>query len=160
MNGPERSQAGKRVTLLQTGLRLLLGALLLGTGTAHLTVAREEFQAQVPRWVPLPLDLVVVGSGLAELALGGALVALPRYRTTVGWVVAAFFVAIFPGNIAQYVNRIDAFGLNSDLARALRLPFQAVLVAWALWSTGAWQQWRAGRGRAESERNTPLHGRR
>lgn len=133
------------VSWFQTGFRLLLGVVLLGAGVAHLTVARAEFQAQVPRWVPLPTDLVVVASGLVELALGGALVALPRYRTTVGWLVAAFFVAIFPGNIAQYVNRVDAFGLNSDLARALRLPFQPVLVAWALWSTGAWQAWRRSR---------------
>jgi uncharacterized membrane protein len=137
---PERP--GEHVSRFQTSFRLLLGALLLSAGAAHLTVARAEFQAQVPRWVPLPTDLVVIGSGLVELALGGALVALPRYRTAVGWLVAAFFVAIFPGNIAQYVNRVDAFGLNSDLARALRLPFQPVLVAWALWSTGAWQAWR------------------
>lgn len=133
------------VSRFQTPFRLLLGALLLSAGAVHLTVARAEFQAQVPRWVPLPTDLVVIGSGLVELTLGGALVALPRYRTAVGWLVAAFFVAVFPGNIAQYLNRVDAFGLNSDLARALRLPFQPVLVAWALWSTGAWQAWRRGR---------------
>jgi uncharacterized membrane protein len=135
----------ERTGLVQNGLRLLLGAVLLATGTAHLTVARSEFRAQVPRWLPLPVDLVVVGSGLVELGLGGALVALPRYRTLVGWVVAAFFVAIFPGNISQYLNRIDAFGLNSDRARGLRLLLQPVFVAWALWSTGAWQAWRAGR---------------
>lgn len=93
----------------------------------------------MPRWLPLPTDLVVVGSGLVELALGGALIALTRYRTAVGWIVVAFFVAIFPGNISQYVERIDAFGLNSDRARAIRLLFQPVLVAWALWATGAWQ---------------------
>ncbi len=128
--------------------RLLLGAALLFAGTAHLTWARMEFQAQVPRWLPLPTDLVVVGSGLVELALGAALIALPRYRAAVGWIVAAFFVAIFPGNIAQYVEGIDAFGLNSDRARAIRLVFQPLLVAWALWATGAWQVTRnAGRQR-------------
>ena len=76
---------------------------------------------------------------------GGALITLSRYPTTVGWIVAAFFVAIFPGNISQYVNRIDAFGLNSDQARALRLLFQPVLVLWALWTTGAWRATRGGR---------------
>ena len=126
-------------SVVQTAGRLLLGAALLFAGTSHLTWLRTEFQAQVPRWLPLSADLVVLVSGLVELALGGALIALARYRTTVGWIVAAFFVVIFPGNIAQYVDRIDAFGLNSDRARAIRLLFQPVLVAWALWATGAWQ---------------------
>ncbi len=80
-----------------------------------------------------------MASGLVELALGAALIVLVRYRVAVGFLVAAFFVAVFPGNIAQYVNGIDAFGLNSDRARAIRLLFQPVLVAWALWATGAWQ---------------------
>ena len=79
---------------------------------------------------------------MVELALGGALVALPKQRVTVGWVVAAFFVAIFPGNISQLVTRTDAFGLDSDRARAIRLLFQPLLVVWALWSTGAWRAWR------------------
>lgn len=116
----------------------MLGATLLLTGTGHLTFLRKDFQAQVPRWLPLPVDLVVVLSGLVELALGGALITLPRKRTTIGWIVAAFFVAIFPGNLSQYANHIDAFGLNTDQARGFRLLFQPVLVVWALWSTGAW----------------------
>jgi len=132
----------KRTSVVQTTLRLLLGAALLFAGTSHLTWSRTEFQAQVPRWLPLPADLVVVASGFVELALGGALVALSRYRTIVGWIVAVFFVAIFPGNISQYANRIDGFGLDSDRARAIRLLFHPILVAWALWSTGAWQAWR------------------
>ena len=130
--------------MAQTALRLLLGANLLFAGTAHLTKARREFRAQVPRSLPLSADLVVVVSGYAELALGGALIALPRHRKGVGRIVAAFFVAVFPGNIAQYINHADAFGLDSDAARAVRLLFQPVLVAWALWATDAW---RAGRAR-------------
>lgn len=129
----------------RTIFRLLLGANLLLAGASHLSWARVEFLAQVPRWLPLDADLVVVLSGVVELTLGAALIVARRRRAAVGWIVAAFFVAIFPGNIAQYVNRVDAFGLNSDLARALRLPFQPVLVAWALWSTGAWQAWRRSR---------------
>ena len=137
MPTPRLSPASERTRTVQTALRLLLGAALIFAGTSHLTGSRLEFQAQVPRWLPLPVDLVVVGSGLAELALGGALLALGRYRTAVGWLVAAFFVAIFPGNVAQYLNRVDAFGLDSDAARAARLLFQPVLVAWALFATGA-----------------------
>lgn len=103
---------------------------------AHLTCARDEFRAQVPRWLPLPADPVVVASGFVELVLGGALVALPRHRKILGWIAAAFFVAVVPGNTSQYVECIDAFGLDSDRARAIRLLFQPVLVAWALWATG------------------------
>jgi len=88
---------------------------------------------------------VVVASGVVEVSLGIALIALHRYRVPVGWITAAFFVAIFPGNISQYVNGVDAFGLTTDQARLIRLFFQPVLVAWTLWSTGAWQAWRAHR---------------
>jgi uncharacterized membrane protein len=132
-------------TLPQTILRILLGLALLFAGTGHLTFARAEFLAQVPKWVPLDGDLVVVLSGVVELALGAALVALSKQRVLVGWTVAAFFVAIFPGNISQYVNRVDAFTLNTDTARFVRLFFQPVLVALALWSTGAWQAFRQRR---------------
>ncbi len=138
----ENNNHDGKVSGVQTFFRLLLGALLLFSGMSHLTVARVEFLAQVPRWVPLNADLVVVLSGIAEIVLGGALIVLRRWRGTVGWAVAAFFVLIFPGNVSQYINGIDAFGLNSDRARAIRLAWQPLLVIWALWSTGAWHAWR------------------
>ncbi|MFM8915842.1 MAG: hypothetical protein ACKOFY_06280 [Candidatus Limnocylindrus sp.] len=114
-----------------------LGLLLLGAGTSHLTSGRLAFQAQVPTWLPLDPDFVVLASGVVEILLGVALLLLWRARAQVGLVVALFFVAIFPGNINQFVERIDAFGLNTDLARGVRLLFQPVLVLWALWATGA-----------------------
>lgn len=132
-----------QTTVIQMLARLTTGIALLSTGTAHLTFAREEFQAQVPLWVPLDADLVVILSGIAELALGAMLVGLPKYRATVGWLTAIFFIAIFPGNISQYVNGIDAFGLDTDRARFIRLFFQPVFVFVALWSTGAWEAFRA-----------------
>lgn len=116
--------------------RWLLGTALALAGLAHLTVAREEFQAQVPDWFPLDDDLTVVASGVIEVGLGAAFVALPRHRRLVGALMAAFFVAIFPGNVAQYVEGTDAFGLTSDRARFVRLFFQPVLVVWALWAGG------------------------
>ncbi|MDD9207535.1 DoxX family membrane protein [Georgenia sp. 10Sc9-8] len=131
--------------MARTAGRLALGAVLSSAGVSHLTVARDEFQAQVPRWVPLSPDLVVVASGVVEVVLGVALLVTPRrYRWVLGWVVAGFFVAIFPGNIAQYVEGTDRFGLDADRARAVRLVFQPVLVLWALWSTGAWRDRRRG----------------
>jgi len=111
--------------------------MLAFAGITHLTVARKEFRAQVPEWVPVDEDLVVLGSGVAEITLGTALIALPKRRVAVGLAVAAFFIAIFPGNISQYVTRTSAFSLNTDRARFVRLFFQPLLVAWALWGTGA-----------------------
>jgi len=122
---------------MRTFARLLLGAVLAFAGVSHLTFARGEFQAQVPRSIPVDEDVTVVVSGIVEIALGAALIALPRQRRVVGLVVAAFFVAVFPGNIAQYLNQADGFGLDTDRARFLRLFFQPVLVVWALWSTDA-----------------------
>ena len=117
--------------------QVALGVMLVSAGVSHLTVSRVEFQAQVPTWLPLDPDFVVISSGIVEILLGLALITLWPLRKRVGLVTALFFVAIFPGNINQLVNGIDAFGLNSDSARATRLLFQPVLVLWALWSTGA-----------------------
>lgn len=104
-----------------------------------------EFQAQVPNLLKDNADFVVVASGVVEIALGTALLVLWRYRVVVGWIVAAFFVAVFPGNVSQYLNGIDAFGLDSDTARLVRLFFQPLLVVWALWYTGAWRARKAKR---------------
>jgi uncharacterized membrane protein len=125
--------------VIRRGFQVLLGLALGYAGIGHLTTSRQEFQAQVPNLLKDYADFVVVASGVVEIALGLALVGLWKYRVQVGWVVAVFFVAIFPGNISQYVNGVDAFGLDSDTSRLVRLFFQPVLVVWALWSTGAWQ---------------------
>jgi uncharacterized membrane protein len=126
-------------SLLRTIGRVLFGVALAFAGTTHLTVARAEFVAQVPTWLPLPADFVVVASGVVEIVLGLSLILLPRWRVVVGFVVAAFFIAIFPGNVSQWVTGTDAFGLNSDTARFIRLFFQPVLVVGVLWATAAWR---------------------
>lgn len=116
--------------------RIALGAFLITAGIGHLTFARKEFQAQVPEWVPLDKDDTVVYSGVAEIALGTAMIATPKkYRKNMGRIVAGFFAAVFPGNIAQYKNRRDSFGLNTDNQRLGRLFMQTPLIAWALKST-------------------------
>jgi uncharacterized membrane protein len=130
--------------LIRTAFQWVLGAALTYAGITHLTTSRTEFQAQVPTWVPLDADFVVIASGVVEILLGLSLIFLFKYRTRIGWITAAFFVAIFPGNISQYINGIDAFGLNTDQARLNRLFFQPLLVIWALWSTGAWKSYRGG----------------
>jgi len=122
--------------LIRKLTQILLGATLIYTGTLHLTTSRMTFQAQVPTWVPFSPDFVVLASGVVEISLGLALISLQR-RREVGIATALFFIAIFPGNISQYINHIDAFGLDSDRARGIRLLFQPLLVLWALWGTGA-----------------------
>jgi uncharacterized membrane protein len=124
------------MNFMRKATQILLGATLMYTGTLHLTTRRLEFQAQVPPWAPFTPDFIVLASGVVEIALGLSLISLQR-RRAVGIATAAFFIAIFPGNISQFVNGIDAFGLNDDRARAIRLLFQPLLVLWALWSTTA-----------------------
>jgi uncharacterized membrane protein len=120
--------------------RWALAVVLLIAGVGHF-VSTEAFTAQVPTWLPWTEAIVYV-SGVVEIGLAAALILARRRRATVGWIVAAFFVVVFPGNISQLVTQTDAFGLDTDLARVVRLFFQPVLVVWALWSTGAWRAWR------------------
>ncbi len=123
-------------SVARTAARLLLGAAMVGAGVLHLTIQRQEFQAQVPDWFPVDEDLTVLASGVAEIALGAAFVALPRKRRLIGGLLAAFFVVIFPGNIAQYLEGTDAFGLDTDRKRLVRLFFQPLLVLLALFGGG------------------------
>lgn len=120
----------------QNVARLALGTFMSFAGTSHLTFARDDFQAQVPDWFPMNKDLVVLGSGIAEIALGASLLALPKQRRLTGVALAAFYTAIFPGNIGQYAERKDAFGLDTDGRRLGRLFGQPALIAAALWAAG------------------------
>ena len=128
--------------LMKKVSQVLLGIALAYAGFKHLTSSRLEFQAQVPSVLQSQADFIVLASGVVEIALGVALMLAWRYRVQVGWVVGLFFVAVFWGNISQYLNGVDAFGLNSDRSRFVRLLFQPLLVMWALWSTGAWRSYR------------------
>ena len=127
------------MTYLKSLAQIALGAFLLSAGISHLGSNRTEFLAQVPTWLPLDADFVVVASGLVEITLGVLLITtalvFKKYRRQVGLITGIFFILIFPGNINQYVNQIDAFGLDTDTKRLIRLFFQPPLVIWALWST-------------------------
>jgi len=122
--------------------QIVLGAALTYAGIGHLTTNRLTFRAQVPTLFKGYEDFVVLASGVVEIALGLSLILLWKYRVQIGWLVTIFFTAVFWGNISQYINKVDAFGLNSDRARFIRLLFQPLLVAWALVSTGAWTSFR------------------
>ena len=127
------------MSVARTVARIGLGSIMTFAGITHLTTAREEFQAQVPDWFPVDADVVVIASGVAEIALGASFVALPRRKRTIGALLAAFFVVIFPGNNAQYLEHTDAFGLDTDQKRFGRLFFQPVLIAWALFAGGVFK---------------------
>ena len=144
----DRQGSVSRSSVPRTVGRFLLGLFLLLAGISHLTVSRVAFRAQVPTWLPVDTDLVVVASGIVEIVLGLSLVLLARQRVIVGLVVAVFFLLVFPGNISQLVTHTDSFGLNTDLARGIRLLFQPLLVVWALWCTGAWMAIRNRRAQA------------
>ncbi|RYZ20436.1 MAG: hypothetical protein EOO10_23255 [Chitinophagaceae bacterium] len=127
-------------SLLQNIARVVLGLFLTFAGIGHLTFQRHEFLAQVPRWLPGDpafMDIVVLASGVVEIALGLAMIFLTKYQAKVGIALCIFFVLVFPGNISQYTNEINGFGLDTDRKRLIRLFFQPVLILWALWSTGA-----------------------
>lgn len=130
-----------KTSLVQTVFRIILGLLMTLAGIGHLTFQRQEFLAQVPRWLPNNpafMDFIVLSSGVVEITLGLSMVLLSKQKVKVGILLALFYVLIFPGNISQYTNAVDAFGLDTDQKRLIRLFFQPVLIIWALWSTGAY----------------------
>lgn len=125
--------------MIRSIARAALAALLLAAGAAHLTTLRRGFRIAVPDWTTRLLrtdkDTIVVVSGVVEVALGAALVLLPRERRRLGLAIAAFFVAVFPGNVHQWRRGTSAPGLDTDAKRLARLFLQPILVAWAVWST-------------------------
>jgi uncharacterized membrane protein len=141
-----------RSARVRAAARVVLGSALIIAGLGHLTLARNDFQAQVPDWVGIDKNVVVISSGLVEIALGFALIVVRRHRSLLGLVVGLFFIAVFLGNLSQFIDGHDAFGLNSDAARRTRLLFQPVLVAWAWWSTNAFALLRSGMARAADEK--------
>jgi len=129
----------KQTSTFQNIMRVVLGSFMILAAIGHFTFQRADFQAQVPNWIPLEKDLVVILSGVVEISLGLAMIFWTKQKVRVGIVLAIFYVLIFPGNIAQYMNGTDAFGLNTDQSRLIRLFFQPVLIVWALWSTGVFR---------------------
>ncbi|WP_288880116.1 DoxX family protein [Pedobacter panaciterrae] len=123
-------------TNLKNLARIILGLFMILAGLGHLSFQREEFQAQVPNWIPMNQDLVVLLSGIVEILLGVAMIFWRKQRIKVGIALAIFYILVFPGNIAQYTEHRNAFGLDTDTKRLARLFFQPVLIIWTLWSSG------------------------
>jgi len=119
--------------------RWALAGLLGAAGASHLTWGRRGDRIVVPDWAArlttLDKDAIVVASGAVELMLAAALIALPNERRNTGRLVAAFFIAVFPGNLHQWQTGRSAPLMRTDRARFLRLLLQPLLIVWALWST-------------------------
>lgn len=118
--------------------RVILGTFMIYAGTGHFTNT-ESFLAQVPPFLPAA-EFIVYASGVVEIVLGLGLMFSKKYRQEFGIALAFFYIIIFPGNISQFLTGTPAFGLDSDAARAVRLIFQPVLIAWAIWSTNSWNR--------------------
>lgn len=115
--------------------------MFVGAGVLHF-VRPASYLGIMPPWLPAHAELVWV-SGVFEVAGGVGVLLPPPVRRWAGWGLAALLVAVFPANVHMAVEGI---GLEGSLGRALlwaRLPLQAVLVAWALWASGAWPRHRA-----------------
>lgn len=132
--------ADVKTTPLQDVARYVLGTFMIGAGTGHLTFARKPFQAQTPDWVPQDKDTVVLASGVAEVGLGLLMLFNKRYKVPMGVGLAAFYAAVFPGNVHQYLSGLPSLGLDTERKRYIRLFLQPVLIGVALWSTGVFNK--------------------
>ncbi|HEY2152387.1 MAG TPA: DoxX family protein [Vicinamibacterales bacterium] len=110
---------------------LALAVFFVAAGANHFV--NPSFYVRItPPSLPSPLSLVYV-SGLFEV-LGGVGVLVPSVRSAAGWGLVLLLIAVFPANLYMAINP-DRF---SDIPVAflyLRLPLQAVFVAWAFWAT-------------------------
>src|SRR5690554_3591963 len=95
-----------KTSTTQNIFRILLALFMVFAGFSHLTFNRVEFQAQVPEWLPMSKDLVVILSGIVEMILGLGLLFWKNQRVNFGWALAIFYVLIFPGNIRSEERRV------------------------------------------------------
>ncbi len=117
----------------RTHARRGLAAAMVVAGVAHL-VQPDPFLAHLPAWVPAA-ELIVAVTGVIEILFGVVLVGPSRHRRTVGHLLAAYLVAVFPANVYVAVADVAVDGQPGGPYPWLRLPIQALLVAIAIWST-------------------------
>lgn len=116
--------------MLRRGSLWLMALLYVAAGVNHF-VSTRFYEQIMPPWIPWHLPLVYL-SGVAEIALGLALL-VPRLRRLAAWGIIALLVAVFPANVHMAMNEvlIDGEVAGPPWALWLRLPLQAVLIAWA-----------------------------
>jgi uncharacterized membrane protein len=114
-------------------LRVFLSIALIIVGITHF-IRPEQYARIVPPQLPYPIELVYI-SGVLEI-LGGIGLLIPDISVATAWGLIALFIAVFPANINQAINSIPIEGIpHHPLLYWFRLPFQAVLIAWAWWYT-------------------------
>lgn len=125
--------------MMKNLVRIGMGLMMIAAGIGHLTFVRKTFQVQVPDFVPFSKDFTVLASGVVEILLGLSLIFAGKKKKEFGLFLAIFFVLIFPGNIHQYTEKLDGFGLNTDGKRFARLFMQPFLIALVLYATDGWK---------------------
>jgi uncharacterized membrane protein len=134
---------------VRSSARIGMAAAMIFAGVAHLLMP-TPFLQHLPAWTPFA-EAIIFLTGLIEIGFGAVLLMLrPPWRRRTGLALAAYLVAIFPGNLYVAVTGIDVDGQPGGWYPWLRLPVQAVLIAWALWST------RSAAG-APARQNTTAH---
>jgi uncharacterized membrane protein len=113
-------------------LRGVFAVSLVIVGITHF-LRPEQYARIVPP--PFPPIASVYLSGVFEI-LGGIGLLIPVVSVAAAWGLIVLFIAVFPANIYMTLNNIEVEGIpHNQLLYWIRLPFQAVLIAWAYWYT-------------------------
>lgn len=123
---------------LRDSARIGFGLALAIAGLTHF-LSPTPFVQHMPAWVPARLELVYA-TGVLEIFGGTALAFWPRYRREIAVLVSLYLLAVFPGNIYVAIANIDVKGQPEGIYPWIRLPFQALFIWWALWSSDALQR--------------------
>lgn len=114
-------------------LRGVLAVAIIIVGITHF-IRPEQYARIVPPQLPAPVSLVYI-SGVFEI-LGGIGLLIPIVSVAAAWGLILLFIAVFPANINQAIHSIPIEGIpHHPILYWVRLPFQAVLIAWAWWYT-------------------------
>ena len=121
---------------MKTRMLWLMSAAYVGAGFNHL-LNPDFYLAIMPPGLPSP-DWLNLLAGLAEIVLG-VYVLEPRVRVFAAWGLIALLFAVFPANVYVALENVGlpdgVPGTGSSLVNWLRLPFQALFIAFAWWYT-------------------------
>ena len=123
-------------TFSEIFLPVFTGVFMFVSGYGHLFLAAEEIELLVPAWSPISPKAMVIVTGYIEITIGLAFIFLRSKIHIVGWILVVFLILVFPGNLYQYSNEIDAFGLNTPGKRLARLFLQPFIILWVLYVSG------------------------
>lgn len=109
-------------------MKWLLSALFVVAGVNHFL--RPDFYASImPRYLPWHIALVYL-SGIVEIVLGTPLLLVPRFQAAAAWGLVGLLIGVFPANVHMAVHA-NSFPSFHPVVLWIRLPLQAILIAWA-----------------------------